>query len=593
MNSKNTLIWLMVAAALFAFIFAFEYFFRPVAAEPAVILPGLQPSTITRVQVIPADALEIRADQTNGAWLLTNPIVYPAQATAIEALLAALQKLTPAIRISAGELRAQHGAEANYGFETPQISLVIEAGDRRWQLQIGNRTAPGDQVFLRVVGTDGAFVTDASWLKYIPRSVDDWRDTGLVDLNGNPPDWIILTNGTKVIELHLDATNHLWGMTRPLMARANSARIIEALQHLQGAHVVQFVTDNPKVDLTAFDLQPADLDLWLGHGTNFATALHVGKSPTNDLSLVYAQHDDWNTIVTTTKEPLSPWLGTVNDFRDPYLFELSAPVTEIEVRGENNFTVETQGTNGWRVVGENFPVGTESAQQFIKILASLRVAEFVKDVVTKPDLPAYGLATPSRQITLFSAVADTNAIMAQLLFGATQTNEILVRRADEDSVYAVPLEDFNQLPEASWELRERQIWRFSEADVARITIHQGGKTRQIIHNGLDQWSLAPGSQGIIVPAAIEETAHLFGELTAAAWLARNVTDPGKFGLKPNNLSVTLELRDGRQCTVDFGASAAQTALAAVTLDGERWAFVFPPVLYQFVLSYLAIPENVP
>jgi hypothetical protein len=47
--------------------------------------------------------------------------------------------------------------------------------------------------------------------------------------------------------------------------------------------------------------------------------------------------------------------------------------------------------------------------------------------------------------------------------------------------------------------------------------------------------------------------------------------------------------------VDFGMEAPQahTALAAVTLDGERWALIFPPVLYQFVLSYLTIPANVP
>jgi hypothetical protein len=245
------------------------------------------------------------------------------------------------------------------------------------------------------------------------------------------------------------------------------------------------------------------------------------------------------------------------------------------------------------LVGENFQVGTESVQQFIKILASLRVAEFVKDVVTTPDLPAYGLATPTRQITLFSAADDTNAVIAQLLFGATQTNEVFVRRADEDFIYAIPLEDFNQLPEAGWELRERRIWNFPEADVAQITVRQNGKTRQIIHNGPNQWSLAPGSQGIIVPAAIEEIAHRFGELTAAAWLAHNVTEPQKFGLKPENLSITLELKNGAKYTVDFGASASQTALAVVTLDGERWAFVFPPVLYQFVLSYLTIPANVP
>ncbi|MGH7994583.1 MAG: DUF4340 domain-containing protein, partial [Limisphaerales bacterium] len=438
-------------------------------------------------------------------------------------------------------------------------------------------------------GTDGSFVTDTEWLKYLPRSPDDWRDTALVNFNDGAPDWIVLTNGTKVIELHRNATNQLWQMTRPLVARANSGRITEAFQRLQTARVSQFVTDNPKADLSSYELQPANLDLWFSRGTNFVTAIHIGKSLATNSSLVYAQHDGWNTVVTTAKEPLSPWFGTVNDFRDPYLLELSAPVAEIGVRGKSDFTLQRQGTNGWRVVGENFPADAGNVQQFIKILANLRVAEFVKDVVTAPDWPAYGLAAPAWQITLYSAAGNTNAVMAQLLFGAAQTNEVYVRRADEDFVYAIPLEDFNRLPEAGWELRERRIWNFSEADVAQITIHQDGKTRQIIHNGLNHWSLAPGSQGIIVPEAIEETAHQFGELTAAAWIAHDAAECQKFGFKPGNLSITLELKNGTKPTVDFGISGSQTAVAAVTLDGEQWAFVFPPVLYQFVLSYLSIP----
>ena len=77
---------------------------------------------------------------------------------------------------------------------------------------------------------------------------------------------------------------------------------------------------------------------------------------------------------------------------------------------------------------------------------------------------------------------------------------------------------------------------------------------------------------------------------------RNITDPEKnYGLNTNNLQITFELKNGSKYSVDFGAEppSSQTALAAVTLDGERWAFVFPPVLYQFVLSYLTIPANVP
>jgi hypothetical protein len=157
------------------------------------------------------------------------------------------------------------------------------------------------------------------------------------------------------------------------------------------------------------------------------------------------------------------------------------------------------------------------------------------------------------------------------------------------------LEDFNRLPEAGWEFRERRIWTFSENDVAQIVIHQNGKTWQIIRSGPNKWSFAPGSEGIINPPAVEETVHRLGELTAAGWVALNTTNAAPYGFKPDNLQITVELKNGTKNTVDFGAEAptAKTALAAVTLEGEHWVFVFPPVLYQFVLSYLTIPANVP
>jgi hypothetical protein len=253
--------------------------------------------------------------------------------------------------------------------------------------------------------------------------------------------------------------------------------------------------------------------------------------------------------------------------------------------------LQRQGSNDWQIAGEKFSADAENAQLFIKTLAGLRVAEFVKDVVTAPDLPAYGLTTPTHQITLRSAAGDTNSVIVQLSFGTNQNNEVFVRRADEDFVYTVTVEDFNRLPESAWEFRERHIWDFPEGDAVQITLHQGGKTRQIVHNGSNKWSLAAGSQGIINPPAIEETTHRLGGLTVAGWVGRNVTEPEKFGLNTNNLQIVIELKNSAKYTVDFGAElpSSQTALAAVTLDGERWAFVFPPVLYQFVLSYLAIP----
>jgi hypothetical protein len=388
-------------------------------------------------------------------------------------------------------------------------------------------------------------------------------------------------------------------MIRPFPARADTDRITDALQHLQSARAAQIITDDPKADLAGFGLQPAELDLWLGHGTNFVSAVHVGKGPTNDPAQVFVQRDGWPVVVTTARESLSPWRGSVNDFRDSYLLELTAPVAEIEVRGQDNFTnftLQRQGSNDWQIVGEKFPGDAENVRLYIKTLAGLRVGKsgFVADVVTEPDLPAYGLAKPARQITLRPTAGDTNSVIVQLSFGigTNDNNEVFVQRADEDFVYAIATNDFNRLPEADWEFRERRIWNFAEGDVAQITLHQNGRTRQLVHNGLNKWSFAAGSQGIINnPPAIEETVHRLGELTAAGWVGRNVTELEKYGLNTNNLQIVVELKKGAKYTVDFGSElpASQTALAAVALDGERWAFVFPPVLYQFVSNYLTIP----
>jgi len=603
MNSKTTGIWFVIAAALFAFIFVFEHYLRPVVASPAPLLPNLRPADVVSVQVFPSGALEISADRTTGGWFLTKPVSYPAQSAAIEALLDALQKLAPA-KISATELREHTNSEAEFGFENPQATLVITAGGQGqiWQLKAGNRTAPGDQVYLRVVGTDGAFVADASWLNLVPHAVDEWRDTALVNAEQNGFEWIVLTNSAKVIELRRDPTNRFWRMIRPLQARADTDHISDALQRLATTRVTQFITDDAKADPAAFGLQPADLDLWLGRGTNLMSTVHVGKSPTNDATQVYAKREDWNTIVTnwstvvtTAREPLAPWRGAVNDFRDSRLFELTAPVAEIEVRGQNNFILRSQGSNDWKIAGEKFSADTDNVQLFIKTLAGLRIAEFVKDAVTAPDLPGYGLAAPRREIILRSKAGDTNAVIAQLSFGATQTNEVFVRCAGEDFIYAVTAQDFNRLPESDWEFRDRHIWDFKADDVAQITIHQGGRIRQIIHNGPGKWSLAAGSQGLIEGKYIEQTVQQFRQLAALAWFARNFTEPEKYGFGTNNLQISFELKSGEKDTVDFGGEFAQhqTSLAAVTLDGERWAFVFPPVPYQLVLSYLTIPSNVP
>ena len=597
MKTQSTVNWFIVAVLLFAVIWFWQRHGIGGPAAGTGLLPGLHAAAVTEIEVIPGGALAIDAARTNGVWQLEKPYPYPAQTVAIENLISRLESLSPATRLSAAEIGSDKNADAEYGFDNPLYSLAISAGDQAWQLRVGKKTAPGDQVFVRVVGVDGAFVTDASWLQFLPQNATVWRDTSLVtSIRGL--DLIEITNGVKVIELQQDTTNHLWRMTRPLSARADNDRITIALEQLSSIQITGFINDDPKADLSIYGLQPANLSLWLGDETNMISGIQLGKVVADNPSLAYARRTGWNSVVTVTNDLFSIWRGAVNDFRDPHLLELTAPVREIAFGGTNPFTLQETDSNVWRLVGANFPVDTDTVSDFIHLMAGLRVAEFVKDNNTATDLQGFGLADSSggNQITLRSAVDDTNQPIAQILFGNTDTNLVYVKRADENSVYALNLEDFNQgkLAENAWTFRDRRIWDFSETNIVQINLSQNGKTRTLLRQGVNMWALGTGSQGIVNPAELEETAHRLGQLTALGWVARNFPAT-EGGFEPGNLQITIELKSGEKKSVGFGTElpGANTALATVSLGDDRWAFVFPPVVYQYVSTYLTIPPDAP
>jgi hypothetical protein len=296
-------------------------------------------------------------------------------------------------------------------------------------------------------------------------------------------------------------------------------------------------------------------------------------------------------IVTVPKDVLEVWRGSVNEFRDPHLLGSVDGVKIIEVQGANQFSLVQQETNQWRVQPQDFPADSDYVKEMLANLAGMRIVEFAKDIVTPMDLPNYGLAAPQLRFILKTG-PRTNDVLAQLDFGTNVNNRVFVRRLDESSVYAVQKKDFDPLPATAVQARKRQIWDFSENEVAQVTIRQDGKVRQLVRKGAHEWLLAPGSQGSIHELAVEESVRPLCRLEAATWVARGETNRAAYGFTENGHQVTLELKNGDKQTVSFGApTGSDTAFAGVNLDGDFWIFQFPPGYYRFIATYLTIPAN--
>src|SRR5882762_5326734 len=74
MTSRANWFWISTAAALFAFIFFYERHAHKPPAGPVRLLANFKSAAVTSVQVRPEGQLEIRAERTNGTWMLTQPL---------------------------------------------------------------------------------------------------------------------------------------------------------------------------------------------------------------------------------------------------------------------------------------------------------------------------------------------------------------------------------------------------------------------------------------------------------------------------------------------------------------------------------------
>jgi hypothetical protein len=613
MNPRNTFFLVVLAAGLFAFIFFYERHRNLEPPPPPKLLAGLDAAAVTNVQVQIRGEDKINAERmADGSWQLTGrPLTgpYPAIGPYIENMLMALVGISPQIHISAEQLKGKRNVDADYGLESPVVTIVaIQRGENMHTLQLGNLTAPGNQIYARVVGSDGVDIIATNSLRYIPHQLADWRDPVFVSLQGRVFDRITVTNGSKTFTLQSDGTNSSWHIAPH--ERVNLVDLKNLFDQLQAIRVVQFKTDDPKADLEPFGLQPPELQLDFDEGTNHLFALQFGKSPTNLPNFVYARRDNQSTVVLIPAAQVNGWRAEKSEFRDRTLAGMYTwEPDEIDVAGHADFTIQRKTNDEWRVIApKDFPADTNLVKQFIRNLARLSVVPTngpiaVKDIVPPSEWTNYGLASPSWKYVLRKEITNssgavTNATMAEIDFGATSNNDIIfARRPEEPSAYAVALSDFRQLPDSGVGLRDRTIWNFKPNQVRRITIVQNGNATELIHKAANDWTLAPGSQGIINPLAVEVGAEELGLLAAEDFVERGDEKKAAFGFteKSVRISVSVGAPDKPQTMeVQFGGwSPRRLQYGMVEFDGEKWIFELPATVHDRLMYYFNINEDAP
>jgi hypothetical protein len=591
MNPRTTLGLLLLATVLSGYIYLFELRLADAAStRSGKLFPNLDPARVNSIEILRSNSV-IYLERVKDRWRLTPP-GYPAQATQVENWLGLLRTLNRRAFISAQELLAQPGGSAAFGVDHPQATVTLQQGTGRISFHVGSRTPVGEQLYLQLVGSDGLFVTESALADRLPQSSVDWREPTFLNLSGldfnrfyvrarNPA-------GTRDFTLERDSATRLWRLTRPRSARADNGLLELVLQELQTVRISQFVSDLPGSDLEPYGLHMPDVTLVFGLGADNVLTAEFGASPANAPGLIYARRSNYpNNIVAVPKQAAELLRVPYTEFLDRRLVRFTpADVNRIEVRAGASFALEKQTDGGWRAVEPvSFPADPALVNGFLNQLNSLPIAEITKEVATESDLPGYGLAPPARQYILKdgNGPSNTNSVLAQIEFGTNRAGRVFVRRADENSIYALKTEDTLELAQAGFELRDRRIWNFTTNQVLSVTIDWKDKSWKLLRTGNGQWSFAPGSQGIINPYALEESLYRIGQLWAKAWIPAGGAD--RFGLKETAHRLSIELNDGdkhRTLAVEFGGpSPSGGPYAATELETGRTVFEFPFEIFQY------------
>ena len=606
MITRQTLILMTLTVVVFLYLAAFEWERAP---EPPPEIPSLPTvdAGLVRAVELRRDTKWFRVERGEEGWDIKQPFTYPARASRVEALLEALSALQPANHILAGK-----EAKLNqFGLQPPRMTLRLESFSTNQEIQLGALTPLRDKVYLTASGAPGVFVVPVHFLNTLPREMDNWRDPRLADLGtsrAKVDNLKVAANGHPLFALRRNVTNGTWRLLQPAPAkRADSERIRRMLDGMQSWQVTRFLPAAETDSLANMGLQPPAMELRVFRGTNQVVAIDFGRPHTNTAGVVYARnlrHDTLLTVKQTVLDQLKtdPWemLG------DHQLIDKFNPdeIARLEVHaGTEQFALEQNPTNHtWKLVKPiTQPADHELVQAMLKRLAALEASDLVKDVVT--DFAPFQLDEPVASYSLWRVPSEgsvTNTLIARVDFGKLDLEKgmVFARRHDENMVYELVNAQLEILPNRHFRLRDRQLWRFVDGDVSKVTVTLKGKAPvDFARNIRKRWS-SPGMQLTMQDDdAMNAALNALGVARAGRWLVHGDDKLGvpTYGFPETAEKLNLQVKNGSEVVTHT------LLLGKVNLSGQRFAairgpdgqfvvFTFPEKTYDQVLNIYRLAQ---
>jgi Domain of unknown function (DUF4340) len=574
MKLRTTLVLLIIAVALGAFIFGLDRWSRSTRErrERAAHVVSVMRANIQGFTIRNGDEL-IRIKAEGDAWKMIAPWQDDADASVVDQLLDAIQSLRPEDVITDwGRIEKKRQLLKDFGLNKSRLRLKLDGKQMPAELQFGLDTAVQGESYLRIADDDAVYVVNDDLKNIVSKKPEEFRDHRMTPFLTTLINRAIFRVSGGEIELAKEQDN--WLLVRPIKGRASNDAVVDILTRMNQTQIAKFVADNNS-NPGSFGLDsPSDVVTLFGDDGKKVEIQIGGPVPSNPDS-VYAGLPQRKSVVEVGKAFANLFNITPNDLRDRKIARMNPDLIDritIE-KADKPKIVLGRDESRWRFLSPtSAPANADNITRLIQGINDGEVSAFVSDTAT--DLTKYGLDQPNLKITFSSYssenTAEANAgetVLATLAFGNSENGFSYGRLEEEPYIFSVSDRLLLNLPTTEFSFQTLDILALRRDQLVSLRLERGGmESIELLRGPQRKWVLQ-SHENDQNDGQIQLLLTTLTGLRAAAWVGN--PEP-EYGLDRPFLLIKVSYQSGEQSReVDLKFGTVNSANQHYGISTER------------------------
>jgi len=451
MNPRTTGLLALAAAILGGFIYFYEFggesTRQALRDDEKRIYPGLEADQVGAIELTTEDGIEARFERREGRWSVVSPISGRADATALDAIAAALSGLS-----RKGVVASPDGLR-QFGLGEEARSVLFEVAGESKGLRVGRSTPVGGHVYVtRFAGSDDDVAYIESYrVNAFKRNFDDLRDRSISGFDAGEVRTLRVSwpgaGGDVEVAMARDESG-AWQMGVPATGRADQQTVRELLSELSFLSAKGFVDE--RTDASEMALANSAISFhWTVAGDHLERRVRIAGEFEEGL-LVEGPSGELYTIDALR---LDDFKRRVSDYRFKLLSEFAVAgarrlILEFVDAGEEPMRIEARlGEAGW--AGTESRIDPNRASDLVRALTSLRAVDIIADEMGPNELASLGLSPPRVRIRIEDRAEpdEETQVLAEIAIGRIDEDRGLFgQRVGEEMVFILPVSTIDEIP---------------------------------------------------------------------------------------------------------------------------------------------------